>query len=499
MAKRAGIPLQKASAQDRGREDHRKELKEILSVAMEQFASNLKSQSEAVTYLKNRGFESSVKSLKIGWAKDSWDHLTGELKKRGLSLDKAAELGLVKKKNQSYYDGFRARVIFPVFSFSNEVIGFGGRVLGDEKPKYINSPESDLFKKGRIFYGQNWASPYIRQEGEVIIVEGYTDWISLFVAGIKNVVATMGTALTEEHGRKIKTWCPKVLCLFDGDDAGKKASERALENVFKSGLMARGVFLDQGEDPDSFVKKRSLSEVKKTLSEAPDLFLKILDQRLSDFQARPDQKMEVLSWSSKILAQIPQGSALVPLYAQELESRLALDKKLIFNEILKLKKGGTQPFKQEKPLKTQEKETQLVKLQYKKNNPEYILFSLAISEPKIFKESLAEEVSFSDPGAAFLWSLARDKYGQSLKSFDRVESYLASYCSNPEALTLTMEKPYSHLDKEQKYEIFHECLQRVKSQKVRHESKKMSQSIGPTTEQKDLELFMELQRKKRNL
>jgi len=178
LAKRAGIPLPKVSSEERGKEDNKKELKSILSVALDQFTNNLKTLSpehEVTKYLKNRGFdESSVKHLKIGWAKDSWEQLTSELQKRGLSLEKAVELGLVKKRKQGsgYYDGFRARVMFPVFSFSNEVIGFGGRVLGDEKPKYINSPESDVFKKGRIFYGQNWASPYIRQENEVIVVEG---------------------------------------------------------------------------------------------------------------------------------------------------------------------------------------------------------------------------------------------------------------------------------------------------------------------------------------
>jgi DNA primase len=509
LAKRAGIPLPKVSQEERGKEDNRKELKAILSVALEQFVRNLKTlpeNHEVLNYLKTRGFdESSVKHLKIGWAKDSWDEITNELRKRGLSLEKAAELGLVKKKRQGsgYYDGFRARVMFPVFSFSNEVVGFGGRVLGDEKPKYINSPESDVFKKGRIFYGQNWSSPYIRQENEVIVVEGYTDWISLFVSGVKNVLATMGTALTEEHGKRIKTWCSKVLCLFDGDDAGKNASERALKHLFKSGLMVRGVFLDQGEDPDSFVKKRSLEEVKETLSKAQDLFLQLLDQRLNDFQARPDQKIEALNWSTEILSQIPQGSPLLPLYVQELESRLILDKKVILEEILKAQRGQNSQFAKpsnsstggQKPPEPRKQ----VRINYKKNNPEYILFSLALSDSKLFNEAIAAKLVFSDPGTQFLWVLAKDKYGQAGQSFGRVESYLASFLSNPEALTLTMEKPYSHLDKEQKNEIFHECLHRVKNQKVSFESKKMSQNMGPTTDEKDLERFMELQRKKRNL
>ena len=509
LAKRAGIPLPKPSFQDQGREHHKKELKEILSVALERFTDNLKNLSqnhEVVSYLKRRDFdEDSIKYLKIGWAKDSWDQLTDDLRKRGLSLEKALELGLVKKKKQEsgYYDGFRARVMFPVFSFSNEVIGFGGRVLGDEKPKYINSPESDLFKKSRIFYGQNWASPYIRQENEVVVVEGYTDWISLFVSGIKNVLATMGTALTDEHGRRIKTWCSKALCLFDGDEAGKKASERALVHLFKSGLMVRGVFLNQGDDPDSFVKKRSFEEVRGILDKAPDLFLQLLDQRLVDFQARPDQKIEALNWSSQILAQIPQGSPLRPLYIQELQSRLFIDKKVIVSELIKVQKVSDSQFsKLQKESRSNERPPETIKqvsLKYKRNNPEYILFSLALSDPKLFIEVVNANLSFSDPGAQFLWSLTKDKYGQGGSNFDRVESYLASYCGNPEALTLTMEKPYSHLDQKQKNEIFHECLHRVKNQQASYESKKMSQNMGPTTDQKDLEHFMELQRKKRNL
>lgn len=514
LAKIAGIPMPERTQEEVKSTDRKKVYTSILNFTMEHFNKNLKELGEnhqVFKYLQSREMSDSkiIENIKIGWAKDSWDDLVRALQSEGLSLEAASEQGLVKKKKsgQGYFDGFRARVMFPVFSFSGEVVGFGGRVLGDEKPKYINSPESSVFKKGKIFYGQNWASPYIRQEDEVVLVEGYTDWISLFKKGIKNVLATMGTSLTESHGRKISNWCSKALCLFDGDEAGAKASERALINLLPAGLLVRGVFLPKGEDPDSFIKLNGLEKTKKILKNSEDLFLQLLDAKLRGFSGKPHEKVETLKWVGFILSHLSKESSLMSLYIQEVDSRLNLGAGTIKQEILKaLKDSSVGPSESQKPTPKKpvkpyndDNSKKVVRIGYKKNHPEYILFSLAIANKPLLEEALKEEISFTDPGTDFLWSLSADKYRQNRQKSVNIEAYLASFCANPEALTLTLEKPYSQLNEEQIKDIFHECLAKVKRNNMKSESQKMRKKMGPSSDEEDLKRFMELQRKKRDL
>lgn len=509
LAKKAGVPLPTGSVDPKQR-SQTSEMKKVLGLALEFYRerlSKLSSEHEAVKYLQNRGMgdRDTIITLNLGWAPDNWSELTDFLNKRGVPLAMAADLGLLKRKKEGngFYDLFRGRVMFPVFSFSGEVLGFGGRVLGDEKPKYLNSPESNFFKKSKILYGQNWASPTIRQNDEALIVEGYTDWISMYLAGFKNALGTMGTALTSDHAKQIKRWCSKVICIFDGDEAGRRASERALTNLFSGGVMARGVFLPDGSDPDSYIKNQGAEAFSALLENSEDLFVQLLDQRLKSYSGKTHEKIEVLNWAVSMLVHLDKSSPLFSIYLPEVDSRLRMGLPAIKQELRKAFSGQkptsfTQPEEDEEPVQKSQ-EIQKVRLAGKKNDPEYILFNLTMESAQMRDELLDRGFEFIDPGTQQLWGVMAHKHRQAGQKSVNLEAHLASYCSNPEALTLTLEKPYSHLTDKQKNELFQNCLKTVEKKKLAAQAKLISKNIGQDAADTDLEKFMELQRKKRKI
>jgi DNA primase len=399
--------------------------------------------------------------------------------------------------------------MFPVFSFSGEVLGFGGRVLGDEKPKYLNSPESNFFKKSKILYGQNWASPFIRQHDEALIVEGYTDWISMYLAGFKNALGTMGTALTEDHSKQIKRWCSKVVCIFDGDEAGRRASERALTNLLSGGVMARGVFLPEGADPDSFIKKNGAEAFLKMVKSSEDLFVQLLDQKLKDYSGKTHEKIEVLSWAVGVLINLEPSSPLFAIYLPEMDSRLRLGLSAIKQELRKAYAAGKGNYKKpstlSEPIESPSYKVSSppvvpkIRLNLKKNDPELILFNLIMENAQMREELISKEFSFLEPGTQELWGLMKDKHRQEASKSVNLEAHMVSYCSNPEALTLTLEKPYNHLSNEQKYDLFTNCFKSVEKKQLSAQAKLLSENIGQNAADDDLEKFMELQRKKRKI
>ncbi len=506
LAKKAGIPLLIESGKPIDSKEKDNE-KKALNVALEFFRTQLKQLNpdhSALQYLKNRGMgdPQAIHTLHLGWAPDSWSELRDFLNTKKVPLKTAFKVGLLKfkKEKNSYYDVFRGRVIFPVFSFSGEILGFGGRVLGNEQPKYLNSCESSLFKKSKILYGQNWASSAIRQKDEALIVEGYTDWISLYLGGFKNVLGTMGTALTIDHGRQLKRWCSKVICVFDGDEAGRRGSERGLVNLFASGIMARGVFLPEGEDPDSFLKKNGAKFFTKTLKDAEDLFLQLLDERLRGFSGKTHEKIEILSWSVKILAYLQPSSPLLAVYLSEVDARLRLGMLVIKQELKKeyrLVKTKQYSFKATQVAFKEAEGVKKIRIEYKKNDPELILLNLLMESSSMRAVLFKEGFSFSDKGAQFLWSIMQDRHRQNPSESGSLGANLVSYCSNPRALTLTLEKPYSHLSKEGKLELFNECFKSTKKKQLSAQSKLMSKKIKQDAPDDELKQFMELQKKKR--
>ncbi len=282
LADRVGIVLPQSSSRSnkdsRGNMSanvSRTELEKVNRWAARFFRSNYHDEQtgqQARLYIENRGLEESVvKRFGLGWAPASWDHLTKAAVKAGLDLSMLAQLGLlVEKEAGGYYDRFRERVIFPVLDPLGRVIAFGGRTLGDDPAKYINSPESPLFHKSMTLYGLHAAKDNIIKASTAIIVEGYTDCLMAHQFGIGNTVATLGTALTADHVRVLSRYAQRVILVFDGDQAGQKAAERALEEFLATKVEVSLVIMPEGDDPCDFLKSKGADAFRKLTTNSID-------------------------------------------------------------------------------------------------------------------------------------------------------------------------------------------------------------------------------------
>ena len=263
LAERAGIPLPEHD-EEREQSSEMESIYHALRFAARFFYDQLTTTDAgkpALAYLTGRGFSpKTIKTFGLGYAPDEWDALLKEAESKHVEAETLEKAGLVlsRKDNSGYYDRFRGRVVFPIFSHVGKVLGFGGRILkaDSDQPKYINSPETKVYNKSRVLYGLHHGKQAIRKSEEVILVEGYTDVISLHQAGVQNVVASSGTALTEEQVKTLGRYARRVLLLYDADAAGAGAALRGIDMVLAQGLTVYAIALPGGEDPDSFVREK---------------------------------------------------------------------------------------------------------------------------------------------------------------------------------------------------------------------------------------------------
>jgi len=299
-----------------------------------------RAENPAVSYLNERAVSREIISeFRLGYAPDKWDGLTLHLRRHQFDLETAVQAGLiVPKKGGGYYDRFRNRVMFPIFNLRGQVIGFGGRVLNDALPKYLNTPETPIFHKGEYPYGLHVSFKAIRQKGTAVIVEGYMDLLALRKHGLNEVVATLGTALTGDHVRKIKGYAREAIVVFDSDEAGNVAALRSLPIFLNEGLPARAVVLPQGHDPDSFVNAKGLPAFLTFLENAAPIFDFFLDQKLAKGGRDIDRTVLALKEILPVLSQL-RNRAQKSLYAARLSERTGVKEDLILSELKALAKG----------------------------------------------------------------------------------------------------------------------------------------------------------------
>lgn len=270
LAVKAGLdPEEYSSGFDKKQSDEKKDLKEIMAEACRFYSSALQKSPAALQYIKNRGISpESSKEFMLGYALAEWGALAAHLSRRGFSPEKIMLAGVSKKGQNGLFDMLRNRIVFPIMDAYGTPVAFGGRVMDASLPKYLNTPETSLFKKGQTLYGMDLAKDAIRTEGYAILSEGNLDVIMCHQSGFKNVIAPMGTALTSAHLKFLKRYTSKVSLVFDGDNAGINAARRSLGVALEQEFEIKVVLLPSGEDPDSLLRKNGAPAFRQALDGA---------------------------------------------------------------------------------------------------------------------------------------------------------------------------------------------------------------------------------------
>ena len=294
-----------------------------------------------LSYFLERGFNLEIiKKFQLGFSTNSWTELTDRALKKGYQLKYLEKTGLTIVKEEKHFDRFKGRVMFPIHSMSGRVLGFGGRILAsnEKAAKYLNSPESDIYHKSKVLYGIYYAKQTIAKENNCYLVEGYTDVIQFYQAGIKNVVSSSGTALSPHQIRLINRLTKNITILFDGDEAGIRAALRGVDLILEQGVNVKVCTFPKGEDPDSFAKQKTTKELKDYLNENTKDFISykaslLMEQTANDPIAKADLIRNMVISISKISDQIKQE-----LYVRECARIMDISEHVLFSTLAQILK-----------------------------------------------------------------------------------------------------------------------------------------------------------------
>jgi DNA primase len=423
--------------------------------------------------------QETIAKFRLGYSLNKWDGLLHYLKSENCSLDRAAKAGLlVPKGNEEYYDRFRGRIIFPIFDLNRHGIGFGGRILDDSLPKYINTPETPIYHKGNFLYGLDSAFEDMRKKDLAIIVEGYMDMLVLRQHGISNVVASLGTALTSDQIRRLKGYTKNVVVLFDPDDAGRKAALKSFPLFLNEGISAKVVVLPEGEDPDSFVNKHGSDAFNKLLKRAVPIFDFYLDQTLANMGHGVDEQIKALSEVLPVFMDLGQGATRF-LYVHRFAEKSGINEAIVWEE-LKHHSNTSQ-------LKSRFSETQ----NPRKYGSDLQFFNLLLHYPEkidTFRDQ-EWELIVSDPEIIAIIKVIMEKCPSEV-NLDRIEEFLDSPVAKEQLRVSLISQPfYSEGSVSQAVSEFEKKIAKIK----------VSQSIKKASAEGDMEMVNRLIRKKQDL
>lgn len=528
LANRASIPMPAPETENEVRDqavEKKKLLLKVNRLAVNYFSEQLKNvpQDHPVKkYIASRGLtEEVIETFGIGYAVAEWDGLEKYLAFKQVPMTLAEEARLVKaRSNKSgYFDIFRDRLMFPIFSAMGEPIAFGGRYLEkkENEPKYLNSPETPVFIKGKVLYGLSQTARYIRSDDMALIVEGYMDLVSLYQAGIRNVVATMGTALTPDHGKMLKRMTKNVVALFDGDSAGMEAAERSLPILLAADLYPKGLTLPNSMDPDDYVKKYGPEALKAELDRAPDLFVVILSGWMAGYRGDASEKVKLADKLKPLFEVIPD-LRLRDLYLAEAAQKMNVTLPWL-RQAVGLQSSGpaysqnrpaltrsVPPSAQANPKPSVEVSQPLEggKISLKgASRAEILVLGLLLKSRANFAVFVSENLleSISHDGVKKILEKATDVYRQDLDKFDKLTSLLVSYVDHPEYLFQV--GPTSEadpgFDEEMENKLLRDCFKRVRENFLREQAKQLTKDLKGEPSSEKLEQIMNIQRNRISL
>jgi len=479
-----GLPEEKKKA----------ELKELLfktnGLAADYFHNMLVRSAEGKPgrdYFSRRKIsQETISRFQLGYAANKWDGLINYLRSKNISLDLGAKAGLlIPKKDGDYYDHFRDRIIFPIFDLNHQIIGFGGRVLGDSLPKYINTPETPLYHKGESLYGLDSAFRNIREGGLAIVVEGYMDMLALRQHGISNVVATLGTAFTSNQVRRLKGYTKEVVVLFDPDDAGREAALKSFPLFLNEGISAKVLVLPQGEDPDSFVNRCGLDEFRELLKGAIPIFDFYLDQALARMDGGIDGQIKVLGEVLPIFIEVESGATRF-LYVQSFSEKTGINEAIVWEELRHWEDN-----------RSERRDTAQLKSRFfsdqdpRKYGSDLQFLNLLVHYPET-KDAFKDkewELLVSDPEIIKIISVLMERF-PSGGDLGRIEEFLVSPVAREQLRVILMSQPF--YGKELVNQAVSEFAKKIAKIKI-------SQSISHAKAEGDMEMLNRLLKAKQDL
>lgn len=346
LGEKFNIPIEEKelTAEEQAERNERESMMIVTEYAAKYFTQNLfetdEGQSVGLGYFKQRGFKDEIiKKFQLGYSPEKRDALTQQAQTHGYKLEFLEKTGLTIVRDNYRADRFRERVIFPIHSLSGKVIGFGGRILKSEvkAAKYLNSPESEIYHKSRVLYGLFFARQEIVRQDKIYLVEGYTDVLSFHQAGVSNVVASSGTALTTDQIRLMARFSSNVTIVYDGDSAGINASLRGIDLILEEGMNVKVLLLPDGEDPDSFAKKMGGDKLITYIEENETDFIRFKTSLLlNESEGDPIKRAQLIQDIIRTISVIPDP-IVRSVYIKECSTQMEVDEAMLYNEIVKLK------------------------------------------------------------------------------------------------------------------------------------------------------------------